>query len=97
MFQNPREADAMTKVQAELDETKVVLVSTASLWLYVKRCMHHLPLMIWIKIDSKATYYEPVQLKSLVIYTDLSELMWWASCVREHLEPKGRFLTQESQ
>lgn len=25
--QNPREADAMTKVQAELDETKVVLVS----------------------------------------------------------------------
>ena len=27
MLQNPREADAMTKVQAELDETKIVLVS----------------------------------------------------------------------
>lgn len=27
MSQNPREADAMTKVQAELDETKIVLVS----------------------------------------------------------------------
>ena len=27
MWQNPREADAMTKVQAELDETKIVLVS----------------------------------------------------------------------
>lgn len=25
--QNPREADAMTKVQAELDETKIILVS----------------------------------------------------------------------
>lgn len=24
--QNPREADAMTKVQAELDETKIILV-----------------------------------------------------------------------
>lgn len=27
ILQNPREADPMTKVQAELDETKVVLVS----------------------------------------------------------------------
>ncbi|XP_062913235.1 synaptobrevin homolog YKT6 [Mobula hypostoma] len=27
-YQNPREADAMTKVQAELDETKVILHST---------------------------------------------------------------------
>ncbi len=26
-LQNPREADAMTKVQAELDETKIILVS----------------------------------------------------------------------
>ena len=26
-MQNPRQADAMTKVQAELDETKIVLVS----------------------------------------------------------------------
>lgn len=25
-LQNPREADAMTKVQAELDETKIILV-----------------------------------------------------------------------
>lgn len=25
--QNPREADAMTKVQAELDETKIILVN----------------------------------------------------------------------
>lgn len=28
-FQNPREADPMTKVQAELDETKIILVSEA--------------------------------------------------------------------
>lgn len=28
--QNPREADAMTKVQAELDETKIILVSKMS-------------------------------------------------------------------
>lgn len=27
LSQNPREADAMTKVQAELDETKIILVS----------------------------------------------------------------------
>ena len=27
-FQNPRDADPMTKVQSELDETKVILVST---------------------------------------------------------------------
>lgn len=27
--QNPREADPMTKVQAELDETKIILVSEA--------------------------------------------------------------------
>lgn len=27
-YQNPREADAMTKVQAELDETKIVLHNT---------------------------------------------------------------------
>lgn len=27
LFKNPRDADAMTKVQAELDETKVILVS----------------------------------------------------------------------
>ncbi|CAB1322243.1 unnamed protein product, partial [Coregonus sp. 'balchen'] len=27
-YQNPREADAMTKVQAELDETKIILHST---------------------------------------------------------------------
>lgn len=26
--QNPREADAMTKVQAELDETKIILVNS---------------------------------------------------------------------
>lgn len=32
MLQNPREADAMTKVQAELDETKVVLVSADIFW-----------------------------------------------------------------
>jgi len=25
-YQNPREADAMSRVQAELDETKIVLV-----------------------------------------------------------------------
>lgn len=28
--QNPREADAMTKVQAELDETKIILVNHRS-------------------------------------------------------------------
>lgn len=26
-YQNPREADAMTKIQEELDETKIILVS----------------------------------------------------------------------
>ena len=26
-YQNPREADALTKVQAELDETRIILVS----------------------------------------------------------------------
>ena len=26
-FQNPREADAMTKINADLDETKIILVS----------------------------------------------------------------------
>lgn len=26
-YQNPREADAMTKIQDELDETKIILVS----------------------------------------------------------------------
>lgn len=31
MSQNPREADAMTKVQAELDETKIVLVSATKI------------------------------------------------------------------
>ncbi len=25
-YQNPREADAMTKIQADLDETKIILV-----------------------------------------------------------------------
>lgn len=25
-FQNPREADAMTKIQSDLDETKIILV-----------------------------------------------------------------------
>ena len=29
--QNPREADAMTKVQAELDETKIILVRLTDL------------------------------------------------------------------
>lgn len=38
--QNPREADAMTKVQAELDETKIILVE----------CFHEL-LTILIKIN----------------------------------------------
>ncbi|MGH0158506.1 UNVERIFIED_CONTAM: hypothetical protein FKN15_036243 [Acipenser sinensis] len=28
-YQNPREADAMSKVQAELDETKIILVRAA--------------------------------------------------------------------
>ena len=26
-YQNPREADALTKIQAELDETKIIMVS----------------------------------------------------------------------
>lgn len=26
-YQNPREADAMTKIQEDLDETKIILVS----------------------------------------------------------------------
>lgn len=28
-YQNPREADAMTKMQEELDETKIILVSSS--------------------------------------------------------------------
>ena len=32
-YQNPREADSMTKIQAELDETKIILVSsTLNYW-----------------------------------------------------------------
>lgn len=32
-YQNPREADAMTKIQEDLDETKIILVSTHNkLW-----------------------------------------------------------------
>ena len=27
-YQNPREADAMTKIQTDLDETKIILVRT---------------------------------------------------------------------
>jgi synaptobrevin family protein YKT6 len=26
-YQNPKQADAMTKIQSELDETKIILVS----------------------------------------------------------------------
>lgn len=29
-YQNPREADALTKVQEELDETKIILVSVTT-------------------------------------------------------------------
>lgn len=32
-YQNPREADAMTKIQDELDETKIILVSRESKYL----------------------------------------------------------------
>lgn len=40
--QNPREADAMTKVQAELDETKIILV---------RKCRHisNLPVINYSK------------------------------------------------
>lgn len=33
-YQNPREADAMTKIQDELDETKIILVSYISSIIY---------------------------------------------------------------
>lgn len=34
-YQNPKEADAMTKIQDELDETKIILV-IENLWLHDK-------------------------------------------------------------
>lgn len=41
--QNPREADAMTKVQAELDETKIILVERfQELLVILKRESDHL-------------------------------------------------------
>lgn len=41
-IQNPREADAMTKVQAELDETKIILVE----------CFHELLVILIKKIKN---------------------------------------------
>lgn len=41
--QNPREADAMTKVQAELDETKIILVE----------CFHKLLVILIKKTNQK--------------------------------------------
>lgn len=34
-YQNPREADAMTKIQEELDETKIILVCSSTLILHL--------------------------------------------------------------
>ena len=33
-FQNPREADAMSKINADLDETKIILVSYFKIVIY---------------------------------------------------------------
>ena len=35
-YQNPREADALTKVQEELDETKIILVAYFIFHLFLK-------------------------------------------------------------
>lgn len=35
-YQNPREADAMTKIQEDLDETKIILVSKCRFNSYLK-------------------------------------------------------------
>jgi hypothetical protein len=43
-YQNPREADAMTKIQEELDETKIILVRI----LFVERFLCMLLLLIRI-------------------------------------------------
>ena len=40
-LQNPREADAMTKIQTDLDETKIILVITLSCTLF----LHLLPVV----------------------------------------------------
>lgn len=34
-YQNPREADAMTKIQEDLDETKIILVSHLCLFVFL--------------------------------------------------------------
>ena len=41
-YQNPREADAMTKIQTELDETKIILVSILYLCSSSHRTVTHL-------------------------------------------------------
>jgi synaptobrevin homolog YKT6 len=44
-YQDPRQADAIMKVQQELDETKIVLVCNLSLRL--RRVRHQLKRVVW--------------------------------------------------
>uniref|UniRef100_A0A803U0K5 YKT6 v-SNARE homolog n=1 Tax=Anolis carolinensis TaxID=28377 RepID=A0A803U0K5_ANOCA len=46
-YQNPREADAMTKVQAELDETKVILVRGAAVLNTLKKGASFGKTLLW--------------------------------------------------
>ena len=65
IFQNPREADAMTKINADLDETKIILVRRYLLavphsWTFLGQHMHRSKeLLLWdhIKPDNFSPLY----------------------------------------
>lgn len=67
MLQNPREADAMTKVQAELDETKIVLVSAPHKFVFTTGNLLKGVLQLWGHFSIGSKEIARVYLWSIVV------------------------------